>query len=285
MSYEQADIFVTGVIYLGAILVLLLLGKLVYDKRHPGFVLEKELFERDNFALSLAVVGYYLGLVFALGGVLAGEGVDLTTDLIDIFLYGGLAIVLINLSSILNDKIILPKFRNEKEIIDDRNAGTGAVEAGNHIANGLIISGTLNGHNVDLVVALAFWSLGQVALILGGIAYNRLSSFDLHDEIERDNVAVGVAFAGVLVGLGNLVRLSVTGDFIDWQTSLTDFGFFLLMGVVLLPVVRILTDKLLVPGATLTDEMVNQEHPNVGAGVLEAASYLAASMLIGWAMF
>ncbi len=285
MSYEQADIFITGVIYLGAIFVLLMLGKLVYDKRHPGFVLKDELFERDNFALSLAVVGYYLGLVFALGGVLAGEGVDLTTDLIDIFLYGGLAIVLINISSILNDKIILPQFRNEKEIIEDRNAGAGAVEAGNHIANGLIISGVLNGENVDLWVVLAFWSLGQLALILGGIVYNRLSSFNLHAEIEKDNVAVGVAFAGVLIGLGNLVRFSVRGDFINWQSSLTDFIFFLIMGLVLLPGVRMLTDKMLVPGARLTDEMVHQEHPNVGAGVLEAASYLAASMLIGWAMF
>ncbi|MEM7583948.1 MAG: DUF350 domain-containing protein [Acidobacteriota bacterium] len=285
MSYVQLDIFVTGVVYLAAIFVLLLLGKLIYARRHTGFVLAEELFENDNLALSLAVVGYYLGLVFALSSVLSGEAVDLTTDLIDLFLYGGLAIVLINLSSALNDKIILPQFRNEKEIIEDRNAGTGAVEAGNHIANGLIISGAVNGENIDLVVVLAFWSLGQLALILGGIVYNKLSGFNLHDEIEQDNVAVGVAFAGVLIGLGNLVRFSVSGDFIDWQTSLTEFVFFLLMGLVLLPGVRILTDRLLVTGASLTDEMVHQEDPNVGAGILEGTSYVIASILIGWAMF
>ena len=285
MSYAQADVFLSGVIYLAAIFVLLLLGKLIYDKRHPGFDLRRELFERVNLALSLAVVGYYLGLVLALGGVLAGEGVDLTNDLIDIFFFGLLALVLINLSAVINDKVVLHTFDNEKEIITDRNAGTGAVEAGNHIANGLIVAGALNGDDVDLIVVVAFWGLGQLALVLAGLVYNRLSGFDLHAEIERDNVAVGVAFAGLLIALGNLIRYSISGDFIGWREDLIHVATFLAMGLVLLPLVRLATDKLLAPGVRLTDELVNQEHPNVGAGVLEAASYVAASMLIGWAMF
>ncbi len=284
MSYEQADVFVTGVIYLAAVFVLFLIGKLVYDKLHPGFVLKKELFERDNFAVALAVVGYYLGLVLALGGVLAGESFELASDLFDIFFFGLLAIVLINISAFLNDKLVLYRFDNEKEIIQDRNAGTGAVEAGNHIANGLIVAGALHGEDVDLVVVVVFWALGQLALILAGLIYDRLTSFDLHAEIEKDNVAVGVAFAGLLIGLGNLVGLSVSGDFVSWADDLTSFAIFLGMALVLLPVVRVVTDKVLVPGVRLTDELVNQETPNVGAGAIEAFSYVAASMLIGWAI-
>ncbi|MEM7351306.1 MAG: DUF350 domain-containing protein [Acidobacteriota bacterium] len=283
MSYEQVDVFVTGVIYLAAVFVLFLIGKFVYDRLHPSFDLKSELFERDNFALSLAVVGYYLGLVLALGGVLAGEGVDLANDLFDIFFFGLAAIVLINLSGWINDKVILSKFDNRKEIIGDRNAGTGAIEGGNHVANGLIVAGALDGDNVDLVIVVAFWAVGQLALILAGLLYDRLTSFDLHDEIERDNVAVGVAFAGLLIALGNLVGLSVSGDFISWTTDLTDVAVFLGMALILLPLVRIVTDKLLAPGVRLSAELI-QEHPNVGAGVLEAFSYVAASMLIGWAI-
>ena len=284
MSYEQADVFVTGVIYLAAVFVLFFLGKTVYDKLHGSFELRRELFERDNFALSLAVVGYYLGLVFALGGVLAGEGVHLADDLLDIFFFGAASIVLINLSAWINDKIVLSKFDNEKEIIEDRNAGTGAIEGANHIANGLIVAGALHGDGVDLIVLVTFWGLGQIALVLAGVIYDRLTPFDLHDEIEKDNVAVGVAFAGLLIALGNLVRLSVSGDFVSWSEDLINFVIFLAMALVLLPMVRIVTDKLLVPGVRLTDELVNREHPNVGAGVLEAFSYVAASMLIGWAI-
>jgi uncharacterized membrane protein YjfL (UPF0719 family) len=280
MSLDQ---LITGFIYLMAVFVVFLFGKLVYDKLHPRFVVKVELFERDNVALAVVVVGYYLGLVFALGGVLVGPSGGWIEDLIDIGIYGLLAIVLLNFSAWLNDKLILHQFDNTKEIIDDRNVGTGAVEAGNHIANGLILAGALSGEG-GLVTAVAFWALGQVVLVVAAVVYNGVTSFDLHAEIERDNVAVGVAFGGMLIALGNVLRLGLEGDFISWTENLTGFAQWTAVGLVVLPLVRILTDRLLVPGVKLNDELVNQEHPNLGAGLLEAFSYVAASMLISWAI-
>ena len=277
------DQLVTGLIYLAAIFVLFLIGKLVYDKLHPRFVLKHELFERDNVALAVAVVGYYLGLVFALGGMLDGPSSGWIQDLIDIGLYGLLAIVLLNVSAVLNDKIVLRHFDNTKEIVDDRNAGTGAIEAGNHLANGLILGGALSGEG-DLVTALVFWALAQVVLIVAALVYDLVTKFDLHAEVEKDNVAVGVAFAGGLVAVGNVLRLGVYGDFVSWSENLTEFAQWTVVGLVLLPLVRFLTDKILVPGVKLNDELVGQEHPNLGAGFMEAFSYVAASMLIGWAI-
>ena len=279
MSLDQ---LLTGLVYLAAIFVLFLVGKLVYDKLHPSYVLREELFERDNVALSVAVVGYYLGLVLALVAVLEAPSLGLTEDLIDIFFYGLLTIVLLHVSAWLNDRVVLRSFDNQKEIVTDRNAGAGAVEAGNHVANGLIIAGAVSGEG-DLVTALVFWGLGQVVLILAGLLYERTVGFDVHDEIERDNVAVGVAFSGVLVALGRVVGVAVSGDFVGWRENLSQLGAFAGVGLVLLPVVRLVTDKLLLPGVKLNDELVAQEEPNLGAGLIEAFSYVAASLLIGWA--
>lgn len=53
------------------------------------------------------------------------------------------------------------------------------------------------------------------------------------------------------------------------------------LGLVLLPVARLATDKLLLAGGSLTRELVGQEVPNVGAGVLEGAIYVCISFLIG----
>lgn len=285
MTWSELDIFVSGVVYLAAVFVLLVIGRLVYNLIRPRFEVKKELFEKDNFALALAVVGYFFGLVLALGSVLSGQGTGLAHDLLDIFLFGLLAIVLLNVSAVINDKVILRKFDNTKEIIEDRNAGTGAVEAGHHIANGLIVAGAVSGDQGNLVLSLAFWALGQVALVLIGYVYNWTTSFDVHEEIEKDNVAVGVAFAGLLIAAGNIVRLSISGPFESWSHDLAQVGVYFAMGVVLLPLIRFATDKLLVPGVRLNDEMVGQEKPNVGAGAIEAFSYVAGSMLIGWAIF
>lgn len=275
------DNTLAGMVYLIAVFILFFVGQVVYDKTNRRFSLKEELVQKDNIALALAVAGYYFGLVIALGGVLVGDTEGILIDLIDILIYGLLAILLLNLSIRINDKLILHHFDNINEIIDDQNAGTGIVEAGNHIAVGMIMYGAMSGEG-DVITGAVFWILGQIVLVISGLVYARMLPFDLHAEIEKDNVAVGVAFAGVLVAIGNLIRIGAAGDFVSWYINLSTFLGFVVFGLVMLPVVRYVTDKMLLPGESLSDELVNQEKPNVGAAVIEAMSYIGASFLLGW---
>ena len=281
MSLDQLlDQMLRGFTYLAVVLVLLVIGKLVYDGLHRRFVLRTELVEKDNLAVALAVAGYYLGLVIVLGGVVSGPAsFNMFDDVIGLVIFGVLGIVLLNLSAWINDKVVFSKFDNEKEIVEDRNAGMGAVEGGNYVAVGLITAGAMSGEG-GLLPGLVFWVLGLVALIVAGLLYDKITSYDLHEQIEKDNVAVGVAFAGVLVGFGNIIRLAGDGDFVSWNESLTEFGYYTVVGLILLPLIRIFADKVLLPGASLSDELVG-DPPNLGAGVIESITYLAASMLIG----
>ena len=277
MSLDQ---ILPGFIYLAVVLALLVVGKWVYDALHRSFALRTELIEKDNLAVALAVAGYYLGLVIVLSGVVSGPAsFSLLDDLIGLAIFGLLGIVLLNVSAWLNDKVVFSKFAIEREIVEDRNVGVGILEAANYVAVGLITAGAMSGEG-GLASGLAFWIAGLVALIVAGILYNRITSYDLHDEIEKNNIAVATAFAGVLIGFGNVIRLAGEGDFVSWNESLTGFGYYTLVGLVLLPFIRLFADKVLLPGARLSDELV-QEQPNLGAGVIEGVSYLAASMLIG----
>ena len=277
MSLDQ---ILAGLIYLVVVLVLVVVGKWVYDLLHRGFVLRTELLEKNNLAMALTVAGYYLGLAIVLGGVVSGPGSGvLTEDVIDLVVFGLVAIALLNLSGWINDAIIFSKFDNQKEIVQDRNTGMGAIEGGNHIAVGLITAGALSGEG-GLLSGAVFWILGQAGLVVAGLLYNKMTSFDLHEEIEKDNAAVGVAFAGVLIGFGNIIRLAGEGDFVSWTQNLSEFGYYAIVGLVLLPLVRVFADKVLLPGVRLTDALV-QDVPNVGAGTIEATTYVAASMLIG----
>jgi len=277
MSVEQIG---TGFIYLAVVLGLLVLGKWLYDALHRRFVLRTELVEKDNLAVALAVSGYYLGLVIVLGGVVSGPAsFSVVDDVIGLVIFGLLGIVLLNLSAWVNDTVIFSKFDNEREIVEDRNSGMGAVEGGNYVAVGLITAGAMSGEG-GLVPGLVYWFAGLAALVVAGLLYDKITSYDLHDEIEKDNAAVGVAFAGVLIGFGNIIRLAGDGDFVSWNESMAEFGYYTVVGLLLLPLVRLFADKVLLPGASLSDELVKTK-PNLGAGVLEAVSYLAASMLIG----
>ena len=277
MSVEQIG---TGFIYLAVVLGLLVLGKWLYDALHRRFVLQTELVEKDNLAVAVAVSGYYLGLVIVLGGVVSGPAsFSIVDDVIGLVIFGGLGIVLLNLSAWVNDTVVFSKFNIEKKIVEDRNTGMGAVEAGNYVAVGLITAGAMSGEG-GLVPGLVYWIAGLAALVVAGLLYDKITSYDLHDEIEQDNAAVGIAFAGVLIGFGNIIRLAGDGDFVSWNESLTQFGYYTVVGLILLPLVRLFADKVLLPGASLSNELVKAK-PNLGAGILEAVSYVAASMLIG----
>ena len=94
------------------------------------------------------------------------------------------------MSRIINDKLLLYQFCNVKEIITDRNVGTGAVQCGTYIATALIIGGSIHGEGGGLISALVFFILGQGLLILFGLIYNKLTPFDLHEEIEKDSFSI-----------------------------------------------------------------------------------------------
>lgn len=275
-----------SVSYVFGAFVMFYIGKLVYDLIHKKIDVKSELVEKDNFAFSIAHTGYLIGLLLAIGSSIVGPSNGIVNDFIDMGIYGGISIILLNLSIIICDKVILRQFSVYKEIIEDRNEGTGAVEAAVSIASGLIIFGAVSGESAGIehgiLTAVVFWAVGQLVLILTSIIYNLTLSYNVFDEIEKDNVAVGVAFAGILIAIANLVRFAVSGNFHSWTESFSNIGFDLIIGLFLLPVVRFLADKVLLPGRKITDELVNQEKPNVGVALIEAFAYIGGSVLITW---
>ena len=276
------DHILSSLIYLAACFVVFVAGHLVFILFRRSYNIQDELVEKDNAAFALVLCGYYLGLMFSIGGVIAGPSAGMESDLIDILVYGPLAILLLNLSALINDRFILSEFDIRKEILQDQNCGTGVVEFAVFVATGLNIFGALYGQGGSVFTAIAFWALGQTVLVLVGKYYNLITQYNIHEQIEKDNVAVGIGFAGALIGIGNLLRAASAEHFISWEANLITFGLYMVVGLILLPVARVLTDRILLPGRSLADELVNQVKPNQGAAFLEASSYIGASFLITW---
>ncbi|MDA2926311.1 DUF350 domain-containing protein [Acidobacteria bacterium AH-259-O06] len=277
--------------------ILFWFAKLAYSKLYRRVDLNAELFTRDNQAVAISTVGYYFGILLAFGGAVSGESQGLRVDVVTIAIYGFASIILMLLASFMCEKVLLPAFNNTKEIVEDKNLGVAFVEAGVYIANGLIILRvsqgdvqgappsallTLSAVGYSILVLIVFWLLAQVVLIIAGRLYDLMTSYKIHEQLERDNAAVGLAFGGALIGIGNIVSVATRGDFTGWKDSLSLFGADAAFGFIMLFLVHKLTDALLAPGVTLADEQI-QENPNIGAGLLEAFGYVGASMLIVWA--
>lgn len=278
----------TTLLYILASFVLFVVGKFVYQLFHPKVKVGFELVENDNLAFAFAHVGYFIGLLLAIGSAVLGESYGLVEDLINIAIYGTLSIVLLNLSIIINDKLILSKFDLKKEILADKNVGSGIAEGANAIATGLIVLGAIHGEGYGtggpIVTAVLYWLLGQGILFITTLVYNLITPYDIHEHIEKNNVAVAVGYAGAIIAIANLIRFALMHDFESWLITLEDVAVDVTIGLIFLPIARLLADKILLPGRNLTDELINQEKPNIGAGVVEAFAYIGGSMLIVWAL-
>ncbi|WP_158975013.1 DUF350 domain-containing protein [Cellulophaga sp. L1A9] len=268
--------------------IIFIIGKLAYKLLHPSINIQEELVEKDNFAFILSYVGYFAALIIAIGGAIVGESFDFITDIQHIFIYGIFAILLLLLAAWISNKVILNKFDLKKEIITDKNEGSGVIEAAIYIANGLILYGALVGESETLIEGLStffiYWVIGNVVLIIASKIFIAWMGYSIHDEVEKDNVAAGISFSGAILAIGIITMNAILDPFVDWTTTLIDITLQTVIGCILLPIMRIFTDKVLLPGRKLTDEIINQEKPNVGAGLIEAFAYVASAILITWSI-
>jgi uncharacterized membrane protein YjfL (UPF0719 family) len=261
------------------------IGQFTYQKLFRRLELNLELFVRDNSAVAIALVGYYLGIVTALAGVLDKTGNNWQERLLNLVSYGAGVIVLMLLGAWVGDRFILRRCDTAREIREEQNVGAASVEAGVHIANGLILSAALAGQSGGWLVGLVCWLVGMAVLVLVSSIYPRIANYRVFSEIcKRNNPAAGVALAGLLIATGNVVRVAFSPDFQNWTQSFTQYLLGLGICLLALAAIRWIADLVLVPGVKISDEIVHQSVPNLGAGLIEAFAYIAGSFLIAWSL-
>lgn len=282
--------------YLFLAIIIFFIGKVIYQMIHPKINVKNELVEKDNLAFSITLTGYYAALVIVIGSAIVGESQvvpgnefdGFLHDLFDITLYSFLGIALLNISSILVDKFILAKFDLNKEIIDDQNAGAGIIKGVAFVSIALILFGSITGESGDqtsgIITACIYWLIGMVVMMVMSKVYGLMVNYDIHKEIEKDNVAAGLAFAGSLLAISIIVMNALMGDFNTWLDTLLEVGTQTALGLIMLPIMRFVSDKIFLPGQKLTDEIVNQKEPNIGAGLIEAFAYVGSAILITWSL-
>ncbi len=295
------EFFPRGLVYVGMGIVSLVLAKLAQDFLTP-YRINEQLGRKSNTALGLSITGYFLGIVIVFVGALyqpltvirSGQWQltgDFWMEALEVFLYSIAGILVLNASRLLVDKLVLYKFKTEKEIIQDENMGTGAVEFAVYVAVGLVIAASIAGSGSgasdvgiaqSVVRSVAFFALGMAALVLFALFYQLTTSFDIHSEIERDNAAVGIALAGNLVAIALVIFKAVFGEFVGWTESLTAFATFAVIGFALLYVVRIIVDFALLPGTRVAEELAASR--NKGVAFIESGVVISAALILYFAI-
>lgn len=269
--------------YLIFAILFLLIGKKFFDLLTP-YSVNVQLTEKDNHAVGILVVGFLLGLTAIICGVFIGEGPEVPSwqafvdEIVPVAIYGLIGMVLLFVAGIVNDKVILHKFSNRKEIIEFSNSAVALVMASTYLGSGLIIAGGIKGciNIISLVVSVA---LGLLALMIFAVIYQLVTSYDDQKELGKNkNVAAGIAYAGNVIAYSLILMKGLSmepeslGSWI-WSDRLLHFGYYAIAGIVLLIVTRKINDLLFLPGAKISKEIV--EDRNLNAGFMEFGLALA----------
>ena len=299
---DSLQSFPRGLVFVAEGLIVLVLAKLARDVV-TSYSVNEEVVDKANLAVSLRLSGYFIAIILIFLGVLYqplsgggwvslaelnaanpyGFNRELGEEVLRVFLYSLGGIVALNLVRVLFDRLILYKFQLEKEVLEDRNAGAGAAEFGMYVATGLLIAGAVAGESGTseteaALVALAFFGMGLALLVVFALFYEFTTSFNIHDEIERDNTAVGVAFGGNLIAIGMVTLKAVFGDFAGWGESIAAFLVFGVLGFVLLYVMRLLIDLVLLPTVRVSQALSSGR--NVGVALLESAVVIGSAAIL-----
>jgi uncharacterized membrane protein YjfL (UPF0719 family) len=287
--------FPRGLVFVAEGLIILVLAKLAKDVVTRNYRVDEEVVAKANLAVALRLSGYLIAVILVLLGVLyqpltlevASDGFgfdrDFAIEVLRVFLYSLGGIIALNLVRVLFDRLILYKFQLEKEVVEDRNTGAGAAEFGMYVATGLLIAGSAAGESGGseaeaALVALAFFGMGLVLLMIFALFYEFTTPFNIHDEIEKDNTAVGVALGGNLIAIGLVTLKAVFGDFAGWGESIAAFLVFGLLGFVLLYAMRLLIDKVILPTVRISTSL--SEDRNVGVALVESSVVISAAMVL-----
>jgi uncharacterized membrane protein YjfL (UPF0719 family) len=243
---------------------------------------EKELFDRRNVAYTVVrtavVLAQGIAMLPLLGVSNGGWG-----DVVSLLAWGAaILVVMLALNSVVDALVRHP---GGLSALDRTSVSAAVLKAGVYLAAGLVFHAALSGTAPSLGQAIAstavFATLGLAALVLAFLLLGRLLPVGRGRRGAESSLAGAIVSAGVLIGLGLVLRSAIAGDFTGWASGLLGFGVTFVAGFVGLVVVVVLIDVLVIRSRRLRQIVERDEVlPAVVMSAMVLAVALGASTVV-----
>ncbi len=261
-----------NLLLIALVLVLMWIGKLIFDF-FTSYDIEQQLVKEDNKAITVSFVGYLGGVALILEGVLETGSDSLLIDLLNVVIWGFIGILLLNFAGKVNDRIILHRFNNLDELLNQQNISVGVAMAGGYLGSAAIIRSIIIGESLgwvyDIGLTIFYFILAQLAFYLSAFLHQIVTRYDFHQEIHDKNVAAGISFGSSLAAVGILLSIPLQSSY-----SLIVFAAWFVLGSAVMAFFRFVMDRIIIPLEKLDEEIHKDQ--NWGIALLEGCFALAA---------
>ncbi|MGC4087624.1 MAG: DUF350 domain-containing protein [Polyangiaceae bacterium] len=270
-----------GLFTILALLFLLRAGERVFSPEHS---VARDLSE-DNVARRLLSVGQVLAIFLTAGSAVKNclRGESLLSDALWVSCFAIAGLVLVSVTGSSGTRMLFRSRLNHE--IERGNAAAGLAAGAHYVATGIITSRALAGHSVrELLLSFGFFALAQVTLHAFVVLFRALTTYDDAEQIQGENLAAALSYAGVTIAVSIVIGRALEGDFEGLLVSLQGYGAVLSFLLVLYPLRQFLVQSVLL-GAPLSlrggrlDQGIAAER-NEGMAALEAVTYLSSALAI-----
>jgi uncharacterized membrane protein YjfL (UPF0719 family) len=268
------------------VVAILVVAKLVRDAllKRRGYDVNEQVIQKRSAGAATSQAGYLIGVVLGtLGSIpVRGESASFVSTVGGVALAGVVAVVLQLVADLVSDKLIFrgtEDARTDKAADLDVNLSLALGKAAVSVATGLILRGALSDPETSLLGRVAWFAVGQAGLIAAVLLYCRLTPYDDLAEIKRNSLAAGFPIAGILLAVGLIMEAAIAGKHTgSIVQAFLQLGKFLAVSLLLVYVLRRITDFIMLPKVKLAHAIVSEK--NVAAGIQEGLSFLLASLIV-----
>ena len=265
-----------GPLSLAAGILLLLIGLAAFlwlSGKMEGYDPINEMLFRDNPALAIRYALFAIAVVFAVFGIFDRAQGDFGAWLFT--QHALLAVILIYLSRYLNDWLILYHISNNREVVQEKNVAVAVVEGATYLASAYVIAGAFYDWENGLWIALVWFFIGQVMLILLALLY-RVAGKGVDAALDEQNLAVGISLASFLLSGGMVCGAVISGPSQGWRSDMITIALYLSAWVFLMLMAHFISDKLTFRSSRLGDEVMEQR--NIAAALFKAVIFISLTL-------
>ena len=265
-----------GPLSLAAGILLLLIGLAAFlwlSGKMEGYDPINEMLFRDNPALALRYALFVIAVVFAMLGIFDRAQGDFGAWLFT--QHALLVVILVYLSRYLNDWLILYHFSNNREVVQEKNTAVAVVEGATYLASAYVIAGAFYDWENGLWIALVWFFIGQVMLILLALLY-RVAGKGVDAALDEQNLAVGISLASFLLSGGMVCGAVISGPSQGWRSDMITIALYLSAWVFLMLMAHFISDKLTFRSSRLGEEVMEQR--NIAAALFKAVIFISLTL-------
>jgi len=242
-------------------------------------------FDDKNAARHLLDVGQVLGVFMVSAAAVRNcvRGESLTDDILRAGGFGAMGLVLIAVMGRLGTQLLLRSALPAE--IARGNIAAGLAAGAHYTATGIVAAHAIAGSKLrDVGLSLLFFAMAMAALWAFVTLFRALTTYDDAEQIQGENLAAAISYAGISIAVAIIVGTALDGDFVSWEVSLKGFATILALALALYPVRQLFVQSLLL-GAPLAlrggrlDTGIGTDR-NEGMGALEAVSYIATALSV-----